>query len=82
MKIFSVTIIDKLRPKAFEKDAVQAAVVYFGNGRSDDNGGGIGGVGIVSDAIWNQGPSTDMDATRGTIVALTRVKSGSSHWAC
>jgi len=71
MQTFAVTILDKLRPKAFEKDAVQVAVVQFGNGKLEDNGGGLGGVGTVSDAILGQGFSGDMEATRETITALT-----------
>ena len=71
MKTFAVTILDKLRPKAFEKDAVQVAVVQFGNGKLEDNGEGLGGVGTVSDAILGQGFSGDMEATREIITALT-----------
>ena len=55
MQTLALMAIDKLRPKASGKDAVQAAVFQSGCGKLKDNGEGLGGVGTGLDAILGQG---------------------------
>merc|ERR1719265_1986147 len=70
MKEFAARLVAKFRPEAYEKEAMNVGVVQFGNGQLIDNGGGLGGVGIVSDAILGASLTNDTEEVITKIKAL------------